>query len=311
MSQEELNSLRAIWLARRDQPMPSIAEARRNFEIFMAAMPNAPDILFEEIRIGERSAAWLTPPGASQTRVLLFLHGGGFVIGNHKTHRGLAGDLARTMGVRALSVDYRLAPEHPFPAALDDCLAGYRWLLEQGISADTIVFAGDSAGGSLAVSCLVALRDSGTPLPRGACLFSPWVDLALAGDSFESKAAADPRMTRQTLHIYRDAYLAGRDAYTPLASPLYARLQGLPPLLVQVGTDELLLDDATRLATLAAHAGVKVRLDVWPAMVHVWQAYAPMLSEGRMAIEEAGRFLTDLLDGGSHNTDMHPPSLRA
>ncbi|PKU25496.1 alpha/beta hydrolase [Telmatospirillum siberiense] len=295
MSQEELNSLRAIWLARRDQPIPTVAEARRNFEIFMAAMPIAADIEFQEIHIGDRAAAWLTPPGASLSRTLLFFHGGGFVIGNHKTHRGLAGDLAKAAGTRALSIDYRLAPEHPFPAALDDCLAAYRWLLEQGVSADSIVLAGDSAGGNLVISCLAALRDSGAPLPRGACLFSPWVDLALAGDSFESKAAADPRMTRQVLQIYQDAYLAGRDAQTPLASPLYARLGGLPPFLIQVGSDELLLDDATRLATRAAHAGVKVRLDVWPAMVHVWQAYAPMLSEGRQAIEEAGRFLADLL----------------
>ncbi len=294
MSQEEMNALRAIWLARRDQPAPTTAEARRNFEIFMAAMPAAADIAFEEIRIAERPAAWLTPPDAPASRVLLFLHGGGFVIGSHRTHRGLAGELARAVGARALSVDYRLAPEHPFPAGLDDCLAAYRWLLEQGVAADSIVLAGDSAGANLALACLQALRDSGVCLPRGACLLSPWIDLALAGDSFESKAASDPRMTQQTLRNYATAYLAGQDPRTPLASPLYARLSGLPPLLIQVGSDELLLDDAIRLSARAAHAEVKVRLDVWPAMVHVWQAYAPMLSEGRQAIAEAGRFLAAL-----------------
>lgn len=276
--------------------MPTIAEARRNFEIFMAAMPDSADVAYEEIRAGNRPAAWLTPLGAGSTRVLLFLHGGGFVIGSCRTHRGLAGDLAKAAGMRALSMDYRLAPEHPFPAAVDDCLAAYRWLLEQGISARSIVLAGDSAGGNLALACLTALRDSGTPLPRGACLFSPWVDLALEGDSFESRASVDPRLTQEMLRTYQNAYLAGRDGKTPLASPLYARLQGLPPLLIQAGSDELLLDDATRLAARAAHAGVKVRLDVWPAMVHVWQAYAPLLSEGRAAIEEAGHYLSDLYE---------------
>jgi acetyl esterase/lipase len=260
----------------------------------MAAMPVSTDIAFDEIRINDRSAAWIQPPNADDSRVLLFLHGGGFVIGSHRTHRGLAGDLARAIGARALSVDYRLAPEHPFPAGLDDCLAAYRWLLEQGTSADSIVFAGDSAGANLALACLLTLRDSGIPLPRGACLFSPWVDLALAGDSFDSKAAADPRMTQQTLQTYAEAYLSGRNPRTPLASPLYANLSGLPPLLIQVGSDELLLDDATRLSTRAAHADVKVRLEAWPGMTHVWQAYAPMLAEGRQAIDDAGKFLSGL-----------------
>ncbi len=295
MSQEELKALRAIWLARRDQPMPSVAEGRRNFEIFMAAMPGAADVAFDEIHIADRSAVWLKPPEAPDSRVLLFFHGGGFVIGSPRTHRGLAGDLARAAGARALSVDYRLAPEHPFPAALDDCIAAYRWLLDQDIPAEAIVLAGDSAGGNLVLASLLTLRDSGIPLPRGACLFSPWVDLALAGDSFESKASIDPRMTQQTLRNYAKAYLAGRDALLPLASPLYARtLSGLPPLLIQVGSDELLLDDATRLATRAGHANVGVRLEIWPGMTHVWQAYAPMLGEGRQAIDEAGRFLAGL-----------------
>lgn len=294
MSQEELNSLRAIWLARRDQPVATVAEGRRNFEIFMAAMPFATDIAFEEIRIAGRPAAWLRPPEVNGSRVLLFFHGGCFAIGSPRTHRGLAGDLARAVGARALSVDYRLAPEHPFPTALDDGLAAYRWLLEQGIPAGAIVLAGDSAGGNLVLACLLALRDSGIPLPRGACLFSPWVDLALAGDSFVSKAAIDLRMTQQTLRTYAKAYLTDKSPLTPLASPLYASLSGLPPLLIQVGSDELLLDDATRLATRAAHANVQLRLDVWPGMVHVWQAYAPMLSEGRQAIDDAGRFLAGL-----------------
>jgi acetyl esterase/lipase len=190
-----------------------------------------------------------------------------------------------------LLIDYRLAPEHPHPAAVEDSTRAYRWLLETGSNPKRMAIAGDSAGGGLTVATLVALRDAGVPLPAAAVCLSPWVDLEGIGESMTTKAAVDPMVQREPLLRMASMYLAGQDPRTPLAAPLYADLRGLPPLLIQVGTAETLLDDSVRLAERARAAGVQVTLEPWEDMIHVWQAFAAMLPEGQQAIERIGEFL--------------------
>jgi acetyl esterase/lipase len=216
----------------------------------------------------------------------------GYVIGSINTHRDLASRLSLAAAARVLLIDYRLAPEHPFPAAVDDATAAYRWLLSSGADPSHMVIAGDSAGGGLTVATLVALRDAGTPLPAAGVCLSPWVDLECSGESMTTKAAADPMVRRDGLMKMAEWYLAGQPPRTPLAAPLYADLSGLPPLLIQVGTAEVLLDDSTRLAERARKAGVTVTLEPWEDMIHVWQAFAALLPEGRQAIDRIGEFIT-------------------
>jgi monoterpene epsilon-lactone hydrolase len=236
-------------------------------------------------------AEWVVAPDADAQCVILYLHGGGYVVGSIATHRGLAGRLSHAAAARVLLIDYRLAPEHPFPAAVEDATAAYRWLLGSGVNPARMVIAGDSAGGGLTVATLVALRDAGEPLPAAGVCQSPWVDLEGIGDSMTTKADVDPMVQRERLVQLAQCYLAGADPQTPLAAPLYADLHGLPPLLVQVGTAETLLDDATRLADRARAAGVEVSLEPWDDMIHVWQLFAPMLPEGQQAIERIGDFI--------------------
>ena len=192
-------------------------------------------------------------------------------------------------------MDYRLAPEHPFPAGLEDAVAGYQWLLDSGVNPEHVVIAGDSAGGGLTVATLLALRDRGIALPAAMVCFSPWVDLLGEGESMTSRAEVDPMVQKDALLWYTELYMAGGDPKDPLASPLYADLTGLPPTLIQVGDAETLLDDSTRLANLLDAAGVEVELDVWDKMIHVWQLFAPVLSEGREAVDKAGAFIADKL----------------
>lgn len=266
-------------------------EARASFSAMVAAAPVAPDLHFERIELGGVPALASTSPGARTDQALVYLHGGAFVVGSAQDYRTLSAELGRAANLRAISVDYALAPEQPFPAAVDTALAAYKALLAQGMAARDIVLAGDSAGGGLVVSLLVAARDAGLPLPAAALCISPWVDLACTGASAVSKAAVDPSLAREGLLYMAGQYLQGQSATHPLASPLHADLRGLPPLLLQVGSAEILLDDATRLAGVAAHADVPVTLEVWPDMVHVWHFFAFMLPEGREALQAAGRFL--------------------
>ena len=266
-------------------------KARADFETMMEAMPVGEDVTFTEKTIGGVPALHSLTPGADAGRTLLYLHGGAYVIGSPKAYRALASNLARAAGVSGLSLDYRLAPEHPFPAAVDDAVAAYRALLDEGKAPGSIAIAGDSAGGGLTMATLVAARRAGLPMPAAAFVISPWVDLACEGASITGKAEADPILTRDGLLAMAAHYLQGTGARDALASPLHADLSGLPPLLIQVGSDEILLDDATVLAARAGAAGVRVRLDVWPRMPHVWHAFSFMLSEGRDAIAEAGAFL--------------------
>lgn len=248
-------------------------------------------VVVEPVRVGALPAEWLRPAGARADATVLYLHGGGYAIGSAKSHRHVAAAIAKAAGTPALLVDYRRAPEHPFPAAVEDAVASYRWLLGTGHPSRRIVVAGDSAGGGLTVATLVALRDAGTALPAAGVCISPWVDLTCGGASYQTKAASDPLVTREGVARMAVWYLAGADPKTPLASPLHADLRGLPPLLVHVGSEEVLLDDARQLATQAGAAGVEATLAVWPEMVHVWHWFLGMLDEAQAAVDEIGAFV--------------------
>lgn len=234
---------------------------------------------------------WVTPKSAREDRVLLYLHGGAWVIGSPRSHRALVANLARGAGVVALSLDYRLAPEHPYPAALDDCVTAYEWLLERGVEPRRIVVAGDSAGGNLALALMLRLRDAGSPLPGGVVLLSPVTDLEMSGDSHASRQALDPVFSGADLGSFITAYAGTHDRREPYLSPLLADLHGLPPLLIHVGDQEILLDDAVRLGEHARAAGVEERTVVWPGMMHVFQTFAPWLPEARQANREIAAFI--------------------
>lgn len=234
---------------------------------------------------------WVTPKTASANRVLLYLHGGAWAIGSPRSHRALVANLARGAGVRALSLDYRLAPEHPYPAGLDDCVAAFEWLLESGLEPSRIVVAGDSAGGNLALSLLLRLRDAGSPLPGGAVLLSPVTDLQMSGTSHATFKALDPVFAGAELRSFIAAYAGAHDPREAYLSPLLADLHGLPPLLIHVGDHEILLDDAVRLGERARAAGVEEQTVVWPGMMHVFQSFAPWLPEARRANREIAAFI--------------------
>jgi monoterpene epsilon-lactone hydrolase len=236
-------------------------------------------------------AEWLIPPSVSNGRVVLYLHGGSYVAGSINSHRSLVANIAIAAKARALVVDYRLAPEHPHPAAVEDAVTAYKWLIDNQVDPRHIAVAGDSAGGGLALALLVSLRDGNIPLPAAGVCLSPWTDLAFTGLSWKGKAAVDLIIYAYKELAFARMYLGGLDAETPLASPLYADLKGLPPLLVQVGTDEVLLSDSTRLVDRAKQAGVDAVIDEWEKMQHVWQFAASFIPEGRRAIERIGEFI--------------------
>jgi monoterpene epsilon-lactone hydrolase len=233
---------------------------------------------------------WLEPLECDPLRTILYLHGGGYVICSADTHRGLAGRVAQSSRSRLLLIDYRLAPEHPFPAALEDSLAAYHWLLDQGLPPEKLVIGGDSAGGGLTLATTLALRQAGEPLPAALFLISPWTDLTFSGDSVRTRAGRDPLLAVRDDWLSR-SYAGQKELTDPLISPLFADLHGLPPLYIQVGTEEILFDDSTRLEARALQAGLEVRLDTWEGMWHVFQAYAPYIPESQQAIDRIGEFV--------------------
>jgi len=253
------------------------------------------DVSVEPVSVGGVRAEWTATPGAVSDAAILYLHGGGYVIGSLDSHRHLVGEAGRAAGCWALALDYRLAPEHPFPAAVDDAVAGYRYLLGRGIKPGRITIAGDSAGGGLVVAAMVAIRDAGLAQPGCGWCISPWVDMEAIGDTMISKAETDPTVQKAGILDMARLYLNGADPRSPLAAPLYADLAGLAPLLIQVGACETLLDDAIRLARVAGAADVYVDLQIWPEMIHVWHLFHPELSAGKKAIQAGGAFVRDHL----------------
>lgn len=247
----------------------------------------------EEVHAGSVPCEWLSHPESDEERVVFYLHGGGYLLGSRKSHRHLVAQIAKAGGCRALSVEYRLAPEHPHPAAVEDATAAYKWLLDQGIDPSRVVISGDSAGGGLTVATLVALRDEGVPLPAAAVCLSPWVDLEGEGETMTSLADVDVMVKREKLLEMATDYLSGAHPRTPLAAPLHAELKGLPPMLIHVGAHETLLDDSRRLAEKARKAGVEVALEIWDHMIHVWHFFSPMLPEGAQAIEKIGAYIRE------------------
>jgi acetyl esterase/lipase len=291
MSQQQLDTLIQMMKAQPFLENPTLPQQRAGFEQIGAMLPVEADIKHEPVTAGGIKSEWVSAPDADTGRAILYLHGGGYVIGSINTHRGLAGRLSRAAKARVLVIDYRLAPEHPFPAAVDDSVAAYRWMLAQGLKPSRIAVAGDSAGGGLTAATLVAIRDAKLPVPAAGALLSPWVDMEGIGESMTINDSHDPMVHKDGLVAMAKAYLGGKDPRTPLAAPLYADLAGLPPLLIQVGTAETLLDDASRFAERAKKAGVNVTYEPWQNMIHVWQLFAPMLDEGQQAIEKIGAFV--------------------
>ncbi|GIH19269.1 alpha/beta hydrolase [Rugosimonospora africana] len=294
MSRQQRDALDAMLRGAPYNPGETVDEQRAGFAA-RQTLPVPADVAVVDRTLGDRPALEIRVTGAASTGTLLFLHGGGYVLGSPRTHAGLTAELARRTGTTAVSLDYRLAPEHPFPAAVEDALAAYRALLDSGVRAENLVLAGDSAGGGLVIATLLSAREAGLPQPAGAAVFSPWVDLTLSGTSMRTKQGADPIFTVDRLSAYADQYLGDRDRSASPASPLFADLGGLPPLLVQVGSHELLLDDAVRLAACAGAGDVNVTLEVWAGVPHVFQTHFATLEEAVAALDRAGQFLSDHL----------------
>jgi acetyl esterase/lipase len=289
MTDSQIGAIRALLTSR---PRPTdLAERRARVDWLGQQDPLPADVHVEPVEANGVAAEWTWTPGADPSRVVMFLHGGGYVSGSIASHRGTVSQLGREAGTRTLALGYRLAPEHPFPAALEDALAAYRFLLAQGFRAEDIAIGGESAGGGLTIATLAALRDAGDPLPGCAWCASPWVDLEMTGATMATKDAEDPLIHKAYLEDLARQYLAGADPRDPRASSLHADMRGLPPLLIQVGSAETLLDDAVRLAGAAGAAGVEVTLRVWPDMIHAWHLYWQRLGAAHRSLAEAGAFI--------------------
>ena len=290
MDQSEIDAVRAL-LSAKPRPVGWAARRARIDEVG-ACWPVADDVELDAVDLDGVPGEWSIVPGSDSSRVLLFFHGGGYCSGSIVSHRRLVTEAGRAAGVRTLAVGYRLAPEHPFPAAFDDALTAWRFLRQHGIAAGHIAVGGDSAGGGLTVALINRLRADKEELPGCAWLISPWTDLTMSGATLATKDAVDPLIHKGYLVELADAYLPpGMDRKDPRVSVLYADLSGLPPTLIQVGSDETLLDDATRLAAAAGAAAVPVTFEIWPHMIHAWQMWNAHLSAGRRALASAGTFI--------------------
>jgi acetyl esterase/lipase len=272
-----------------------VGAMRSAMSALTVGQPLADDIEYEPSSLGGVAVEWTSVRGSSADRAVLYFHGGAYCLGSVATHRALVGNLARATAARFASLEYRLAPENPFPAAVDDAVAAYRALLAAGTPHTRIALAGDSAGGGLAAATLLALRDAGTPLPACAVCISPWLDLSCSSESMHTRAEQDPMIVPAQLRSLGECYLAGASPREPLASPLFADLHALPPILLHVGTAETLLDDSTRFAARARAAGVDVSLEVWEEMIHVWHTFSPLLPEADRAIAGIGGYLRSRL----------------
>lgn len=291
MASPEFYELVKRMRARPRPENPTVDESRAGFEAMSRNFKPAADASFERVDADGVLAEWVSTAASRQFPVILFFHGGGYCIGSAATHRDLVSRMCTAAGARALSADYRLAPENPFPAAVDDGVAAYRWLRKQGVPAASIVIAGDSAGGGLTLATLLALKQAGDELPAGGICMSPVTDHTKSGESMRTKVELDPMVHPTSSTAYSNMYLGDADPTAPLASPLHADLKGLPPLLILVGTWEVLLDDSTRFAEKAKAAGVAVELEVWDEMIHIWPFFAALLPEARQAIDRMAAFI--------------------
>ena len=272
-------------------PPPTI-EQQRDSMAMVAMSATVPDgVTVSEAYAGGCRAYWHDPEGAAKDRVIMYVHGGAYAIGSPKTHERLVGHLAKVTGCRALNVDYSLAPEHPHPAAVQDSTAAYRWLLSQGYKPEHIAISGDSAGGGLTLATLLSIKENGLPQPAAAVPLSPWTDMEVTGESFETNAANDVMIQRDGTQNAVAMFLGEADPRDPLASPLHGDYRGIAPIYIQVGGDETLLDDSTRVAERARNAGVEVKLDIFPEMQHVFQASVGNMPEATDAVERIGAWL--------------------
>jgi acetyl esterase/lipase len=302
VSTEQRENLEAILRQSAFPDDADVNEQRRALRELLSAQPLPADVTVTAAELGGVPTAEITVDGIEPRHVVLYLHGGVYVMGDAALAADLASQVGRRTDAKVISVDYRLAPEHPYPAAVDDAFAAYEALLDDGIAPADIVLAGESAGGALAVATLVNARDHGLPLPAAAFVMSPYADLTLAGTTMETKREVDPLISREALQPRVTDYTAGQDARLGLISPIFADLSGLPPLIIQAGTHEVLLDDAVRLARQAATADVEVTLDITPRVPHVFQAYYPILDEAAAALDRAGQFLSAHLAGAALST---------
>jgi phosphinothricin tripeptide acetyl hydrolase len=290
MSPRGIVSLRA-YLAGLPQ-MESIADRRAMYDRAEKVFTLPPETVVEPVTARGVPGEWIRPAGARTDAALLYLHGGGYVIGSPRSHRHLAEAIARAAGISCLLPDYRLAPEHPFPAAVEDAVAAYRWLIEdRKIAPGRIAVAGDSAGGGLVVAALLAIREARFALPAAGVCISPWTDLTCSAPSYQTRAASDPIVALPSITLMAKTYLGAVDPRTPLASPLFGDLRGLPPLLIHVGSDEVLLDDASGLAERARVAGVDVTYEAWNEMIHVWHWFLPWLDEAQTGVDKIRGFV--------------------
>lgn len=285
---------------KRITPDTDVAELRKTWDELTSNLKTAPGVRRREATVGDIPCEWLVPEKCDEAPVILYLHGGIYMLGSAGTHRRMVSFIARAAGMRALIPNYRLAPEHPFPAAIEDATLIYRKMLEQGIDAGSMAIAGDSAGGGLTMATLLSLKNSGDPLPAAAVLLSPWVDLAAKGETLKTRAGVDPWFDPDNMPEMVRRYCGNRDPKAPLISPLYGDLSGLPPLLIQVGDHEILLSDSTRLAERVTKAGGSATLQVWPEMWHVFQYFIGQMPESAKAIADIGSFLKSTL-GSDHN----------
>jgi len=294
MEQSEIAAIRDL-LGSKPRPAGWAARRQRLDEIG-SVWPVAADVTLTAVDIDGIPGEWSTVPGSNSSHVLLFLHGGGYCSGSIISHRRMASEAGRAAGVRTLAIGYRLAPENPFPAAFDDAVTAWHFLRRQGIAAEHIAIGGDSAGGGLSLAVALKLHDINEELPACLWLVSPWTDLTMSGSTLITKDSVDPLIHKGYLRELADAYLGGdADRKDPRVSPLFANLTGMPPMLIQVGSAETLLDDAVRLAAAAGEADVPVTLEIWPQMIHAWHLWNARLEPGRRALGNAGRFMREHL----------------
>ena len=299
MPSEDIKKVRELIAAQPPRNEMTIEERRAFMDSWDKAHPVSDGVSVAVARVADVPVEWIAAPEAKDDGILLFLHGGGYVIGSPSSHRHLVANLSAETGLQGLLVDYRLAPEDPFPAAVEDALSVYASLLTHGYESEQIAIAGDSAGGGLVVATMLAAKDAKLPQPAAGICLSPWTDLTGTAKSLETNADVDPTVSKESLAAFAELYIVDEDEKNPYASPLFGDLSGLSPLLVQVGSIEVLLDDAVELVERAKAAGVSATLEVWDEMIHVWHRYYPVLQEGREANARIGEYLRGIMASGA------------